>query len=125
MNQGLVRRIQCFKVNDGRSAYVTHSFYAHRSRPSLIIQEIDIINPSDQTLDLDFIQKPQVAKKDVKQLDQQEIEMKSSKVTFRMITYRISTRQHNAIIAVIITNALASSSHIKPDRYFSILTCFV
>ena len=61
MNKGLVRRVQCFKINEQRSAYVTHLLYAHRFRSSLIIQEIDIINPSEQTFDLDYQQKKQIS----------------------------------------------------------------
>jgi len=118
MNQGLVRRIQCFKISETRSAYVTHLLYAHRRRSSLIIQEIDIINPSEQTFDLDFQQKKQISTNDIKQLDKQEIEFDSSKHTFLMITNQISIRQHNSIIYVIITNKEISNSHIKPNRYF-------
>lgn len=116
MNQGLVRRIQCFKINEERSAYVTHLLYAHRYRPSLIVQEIDIINPSEQTFDLDYQQNKQTSKNDVKQLDKQQVAFKTSKDEFIMITNQISIRQHNSIIYVIITNKDIASSHVKPNR---------
>ncbi|CAF2531404.1 unnamed protein product [Rotaria sp. Silwood2] len=116
MNQGLVKRLQCFKISEERSAYVTHMLYAHRRRPSLIIQDIDIINPSDQTLDLDFQQKIQTSGNDIKQLDTQEFSIDPSKDTYLMTTYQMKARQHNSIIFVIITNKINPSTHIKPDR---------
>ncbi|CAF0976808.1 unnamed protein product [Rotaria sordida] len=115
MNQGLVKRLQCFKISEERSAYVTHMLYVHRYRPSLIIQEIDIINPSDQTLDLDFQHKTQISGNDIKQLDTQEFQIDSFKDTYFITTYQITTRQHNSTIFVIINNKIISSAHIKPD----------
>jgi len=120
MNQGLIKRIQCFKISEERSTYVTHLLYAHRRRSSLIIQEIDIINPSEQTFDLDFQQKKQILTNDIKQIDKQDIEFDSIKEKFIMITNQISIRQHHSIIYVIITNKDIPSSHVKPNRYFKI-----
>ncbi len=120
MNQGLVRRIQCFKISEERSAYVTHLLYAHRRRSSLIIQEIDIINPSEQTFDLDFQQKKQISTNDIIELDKKEVQFDSTKDKFLMITNQISTRQHNSIIYVIITNKDIPNSHVKPKRYCEI-----
>jgi hypothetical protein len=120
MNQGVVRRIQCFKISEQRSAYVTHLLYAHRYRSSLIIQEIDIINPSEQTFDLDFQQKKQISTNNIKQLDRQDIQFDSLKNKYLMITNQISIRQHKSIIYVIITNKEFSSRHIKPNRYYKI-----
>lgn len=124
MNQGLARRIQCFKISEERSAYVTHLLYAHRLRSSLIIQEIDIINPSEQTLDLEIRQKKQISINDVTQLDKKDILFESSKENFLMITNQMSIRQHNSIIYVIITNKEISNSHVKPNRYFLFLLLF-
>jgi hypothetical protein len=118
MNQGLIKRIQCFKISEERSTYVTHLLYAHRRRSSLIIQEIDIINPSEQTFDLDFQQKKQILTNDIKQIDKQDIEFDSIKEKFIIITNQISIRQHHSIIYVIITNKDIPSSHVKPNRYF-------
>ncbi|CAF1211326.1 unnamed protein product [Adineta steineri] len=115
MNHGVVRRIQCFKINAERSAYVTHLLYTHRRRSSLIIQEIDIVNPSEQTLDLDFQQEKSPVDNNIKQLDKQDIEFDSSKDKFMMITNQIPLRQHNSMIVVIITKKIVSKSHIKPD----------
>jgi hypothetical protein len=122
MNQGLVRRIQCFKISEEHSAYVTHLLYTHRRRPSLIIQEIDIINPSKQTVDLDFQQEKQISSSNIQQLDEQDTKFDSSNEKFLMITNQISTGQHNSIMFVIITNKIIPSSHIKPDRCVEI--CF-
>jgi len=118
MNHGLVRRIQCFKINEAHSAYVTHLLYAHRRRSSLIIQEIDIINPSEQTLDLDIQQKRQITTNDITQLDKKELTFPSVQDKFLMITNQISIRQHQSIIYVLITNKDISNSHVKPNRYF-------
>jgi hypothetical protein len=115
MNQGLVRRLQCFKISEKRSTYVTHLLYAHRRRPSLIIQEIDIINPSEQTFDLDFQQKKQILTNDIKQIDKQDIEFNSIKEKFIIIINQISIRQHNSIIYIIITNKDITNSHVKPN----------
>ncbi|CAF3573637.1 unnamed protein product [Rotaria sp. Silwood1] len=115
MNHGLVRRLQCFQISEVHSAYVTHTLYAHRCRSSLIIQEIDIINPSDQTLDLDFQQKTQKSGNDIKQLDLQVLQIDSTKDTYLMTTYQIITRQHNSSICVILTKKIISSTHIKPN----------
>ncbi len=120
MSQGLVRRLQCFQINEERSAYVTHLLYAHRRRSSVIIQEIDIINPSEQTFDLDFQQKNQMASNDLITLDKQEIQLDATKEKFLMITNQLSTRQHKSIIYVIITNKDLTSSHVKPNRYCDI-----
>ncbi|CAF1281560.1 unnamed protein product [Adineta steineri] len=114
MKQGLVRRIQCFKFSKERSAYVTHLLYAHRQRTSLIIQEIEIINPTEHTLDIDLQQKSQISKTDFKQLDQQDVQFDSTKDIYLMTTNQISTRQNNLIIFVIITNKIIINSHVNP-----------
>ncbi|CAF2706269.1 unnamed protein product [Rotaria sp. Silwood2] len=113
MKQGLVRRIQCFKFSEERSAHVTHLLYTHRKRPSLIVQEIDITNPSEHSLDLDLKQKNQISSNDLKQLDQQDVQFDSTKGIFLMSTNQLSIRQHNFIIYVIITNKIISNCHIK------------
>jgi hypothetical protein len=118
INQGLVRRIQCFKISEESSGYVTHSLYAHRRRPSLIIQEIEIINPTQQTLDLNFRQKKPLSRSDIKQIDKEDIGFDTTKDKFSMTTNQVSTRQHNSIIVVIITNKDISTSPLKPNRYF-------
>jgi hypothetical protein len=119
MKQGLVRRIQCLKFSKERSAYVTHLLYTHRKRSSLIIQEIDIINPSEHTLDLNLQRKKQIYENDFQEIDQQDIQFDSIKDSFLMTTNQISTRQHNFIIFVLITNKIISNSHVKPGRYVS------
>ncbi|CAF3440943.1 unnamed protein product [Rotaria socialis] len=115
MRHGLVKRIQCFRINNDRSAYVTHMLYAHRHRSSLIVQEINITNPSDETLDFDLLQKTQSSRQDVKQLDRKEIEFDSSKDKFLMTTYQLFTQERKSIIVVIITNKITSNIHIKPN----------
>ncbi len=117
MKQGLVRRIQCFKFSSERSAFVTHVLYAHRKRSSLIIQEIEITNPSEHTLDLDVQRKKQIDDHDYKQIDQEDIQFDSTKDIYQMTTNQISTRQHNFILFVFITNKILSNIHIKPGRY--------
>jgi hypothetical protein len=117
IKQGLVRRIQCYKFSKERSAFVTHLLYAHRKRPSLIIQEIEIMNPSEHTLDLDIQQKNSIIKNDLKQIDQQNVEFDLTKGSFLMTTYQLPIRQHYFIIFVIITNKIISNSHVKPGRY--------
>jgi hypothetical protein len=119
MKQGLVRRIQCLKFSNERSAYVTHLLYAHRKRSSLIIQEIDIINPSEHTLNLDIQRKKAIYENDLKQLDQQDVLFDSIKDIFQMTTNQMSTRQHTFIIFVILTNKIISNIHVKPGRYVS------
>ncbi|CAF1169033.1 unnamed protein product [Rotaria sordida] len=113
MKEGLVRRIQCFKISKERSAHVTHLLYTHRKRPSLIVQEIDITNPSEHTLDLDLKQKKQISTNDLKQLNQQDIQFDTTKDIFIMTTNQLSIRQHNFIIYVILTHKIISNSHIK------------
>lgn len=103
-------------MNDARSAYATHLLYAHRRRPSLIIQEIDIVNPSEQTLDLDLRISKQNVGNGIKRLDKQELQLDASKEKFIVTASRIALRQHNSIICVIITSQIPSNSHIKPDR---------
>jgi flagella basal body P-ring formation protein FlgA len=117
MKQGLIRRIQCFKFNEARSAYVTHLLYAHRQRPSLIIQEINIINPTEQTFDFDFQQKKRTTKSDTKLIEKQNIQFESSKEKFLMTTNQVSIQEHYSIIFVIITNQLIASSQVKPGGY--------
>ncbi len=119
MKQGLVRRIQCFKFSSERSAYLTHLLYAHRKRPSLIIQELDIINPSEHTLDLDLQRKNQINENELKQIADEDIQFDSTKDLFQMTTNQIATRQHTFIIFVILTNKILSTSHVKPGRYVS------
>jgi hypothetical protein len=114
MKQGLVKRIQCIKFISGRSAFVTHVLYAHRKRSSLIIQEIEIINPSEYALDLNVKRNKQINENDVKQIDQEDIQFDSTKDIYYMTTNQISTRQHNIILFVLITNKILSNIHIKP-----------
>jgi trehalose/maltose hydrolase-like predicted phosphorylase len=117
MSQGLVRRIQCFKFISGRSAFATHVLYAHRKRSSLIIQDIEIINPSEYALDLDVQINKRINENEFKQLDQDDIQFESTKEIYQMTTNQISARQHNVILFVIITNKILSNIHMKPSRY--------
>lgn len=119
IKQGLVRRIQCLKFSNERSAYVTHLLYAHRKRSSLIIQEIDIINPSEHTLDLDLQRKKQIFENDFQQLNEQDVQFDTTKELYLMTTNQISIRQHHFIIFVILTNKIISNNHVKPGRYVS------
>lgn len=116
MHNGVVRRAQCFKFSNERSAHASHILYAHRRRPSLIIQDIDIINPSEQMLDLDLKQKPQILNRDIKQLNQQEVQFDRMSNVYLMTTNQISLRQHNYIISVILTSKIPSTIHVKPGR---------
>ncbi|CAG0883181.1 unnamed protein product [Darwinula stevensoni] len=54
--QGVVKRFQCFPVWDG-VADVTYVSYVHRLFPSVLVQEVKILNPTgiDLTLDLSQI----------------------------------------------------------------------
>ncbi|CAF0868101.1 unnamed protein product [Adineta ricciae] len=116
MNHGLVRRLQCFKTSTTRSAYVTHLLYAHRHRPSLIVQEIDIVNPSEQTLDLSFALPKSVLSSNLEQLEQSESSDSKSFIT----TYKITLRDHTSILFVSITSKTPSKIHVKPnsqDKY--------
>lgn len=116
LKQGLVRRIQCFQINSDRSAYLSHILYAHRKRPSLIVQEIEIVNPSEQSLDLDFQRKKQSIEHDYKQLDEEDVQFDVSKETYQMTTNQISTRPHHYILFVIIQTKILSNSHVKARR---------
>ena len=117
MNKGLIRRFQCFKIKDRYSFHVNHLLYAHRRRSSLIIQEINIQNPSDQTLNVNFIQNKQTSNFDLRQLHQQDIQFDSSKDRFEMVTYQILVRKQHSIICVIISKKIISNQRIKPARY--------
>ncbi|CAF3353530.1 unnamed protein product [Rotaria socialis] len=114
MKEGVVRRIQCFKFSKERSAHVTHVLYAHRKRPSLIVQDIDIINPSEHTLDLALKQNNQILNNDLKQLDQQDVQFDQTKDSYIMTTNQIPVRQHGFIIYVILTNRIISTTNVKP-----------
>ena len=117
LKQGLVRRIQCLKFNSERSAFVSHLLYTHRKRSSLIIQEIEINNPTEFTLDLDLRQQKASHENDLKEIHQETVQFDSSKDLFHMTTNQLSTRQHHSIIFVILTNQILSNSHVKPGRY--------
>lgn len=114
MNQGLVRRVQCFKINAMHSASVTHLLYTHRRRPSLIIQEIDIHNPSEQTLDLTYGQKHQISTSGITQLDRQDLTLPSTEGSFLMITNQISLGHHQSIIYTLLTGKDLPDSHVQP-----------
>lgn len=116
IKQGLVRRIQCFQYSSQRPASVTHTLYAHRKRPSLIIQEIDILNPSETALDLDFQRKKQSLDHDYKQLEEDDVQFDTSKDIYQMTTSQISTRPHHVILFVTIKNKILSNSHVKAGR---------
>lgn len=116
IKQGLVRRIQCFQINSDRPAYLTHILYAHRKRPSLIIQEIEIVNPSGYSLDLNFQQKKQSSDHDYKQIDEEDVQFDASKEIYQMTTNQISARQHHYILFVIIKPKILSNSRVKARR---------
>ena len=122
MKRGLVRRIQCFKLSNERSAHLTHLMYAHRTRASLIVQELEMINPSEHTLDLNFEATKPTPKHDMKVLNEQDIQFDTSRETFSMTSNQISPRQHHSILFVIITSKLPSSNHVKPGRSVDDLT---
>ena len=114
MNQGLVRRVQCFKITEIHSATVTHLLYTHRRHPSLIMQEIDIHNPSEQTLDLKYAQKHQMSTSGITQLDQQDLTFPSTQGNFLMITNQIALDHHQSIIYTLISSKDLPESHVQP-----------
>ncbi|CAF0867941.1 unnamed protein product [Didymodactylos carnosus] len=122
MRTGLVRRISCFKHDGTKSAYVKHLLYAHRTKPSLLIQEVEISNPSDYTLDLDFKQIDETkSSTTTKQLDQQDIsftsDVSSSNDLFTLTTSQISVRPHNNNFVIMVTlsqKLRTTQAHIKP-----------
>lgn len=116
MKHGIVRRIQCFKFSQERSAYVTHTLYAHRKRSSLIVQEIEMINPTEHTLDLDLQPAKPITKIETKLLNQQDLQFDFSKDLFLMTTNQISYRPHHAILCVIISTKTPANIHIRPGR---------
>jgi hypothetical protein len=117
LNHGLVRRIQCFKLSETRSAHFTHLLYAHRTRTSLIVQELETINPTENTLDLDFQQTNPMSKHDLKILEQEDVQFDLSNEKFQLTINQISPRQHHSIIFAILTTKSLSTSHVKPGRY--------
>ncbi|CAD6191868.1 unnamed protein product [Caenorhabditis auriculariae] len=48
---GISRKIQCTVV-DGECACVIVSFYAHRTRPNVLVQDIKVVNPTKSTIRL-------------------------------------------------------------------------
>lgn len=49
---GVVYRYQCMRMG----LYVKHQYYAHRTIPGLLVQEIKVVNPSDMNLNLEVSQ---------------------------------------------------------------------
>ncbi|XP_014664505.1 PREDICTED: uncharacterized protein KIAA2013 homolog [Priapulus caudatus] len=48
---GLVYRYQCIKIpQSSMCVTVDHIFYAHRTRPSVLVHEVELYNPMDSTL---------------------------------------------------------------------------
>lgn len=114
MKQGVLRRLQCFKFSESRSASVNHLLYAHRKRSSLIVQEIDFVNPSENTLDLNLEQKQLSFRPDLKTLDERDVQFESSDEKFAMTIHQISPRQHHLILVVTISTKILPNIHIKP-----------
>lgn len=108
MKEGYLRRFQCVPMLDRRFAHVSHRLYVHRRRPSLIVQDIEIVNPSDESLVLNLR---------TKHAKQQEMKLDSHKETFLLTTDRISLRQHRSIVFVVLTSQLLLESPVKPQRY--------
>ncbi|KAJ1525932.1 hypothetical protein ONE63_009120 [Megalurothrips usitatus] len=48
---GVVYRYQCMHMG----LYVKYQYYAHRTIPGLLVQEIKVVNPSDMNLNLDVV----------------------------------------------------------------------
>ena len=110
MKEGFLRRFHCIPMNDRRLAHVSHRLYVHRRRPSLIVQDIELVNPSDESLELSFR---------TKRANQQEIKLDSQKETFLLTADRISLRDHRSIVFVVLTSQLRLDSPLKPQRYSS------
>jgi hypothetical protein len=119
MKQGFVERIECFQVDEDYSAHVTHRVYIHRRRPSLIIQYIDIFNPTERTLEFHLEVKRSSMSNHLKQLDEQNIQIGSLKEFYRMITNQLPMKQHMSLIFVIITSKSPTNSFVKSGRYVS------
>lgn len=52
---GLVNRIKCFQINSD-CITITHTVFAHRIRPSVLIEEISLNNPTKESVTFDLIQ---------------------------------------------------------------------
>lgn len=116
MNQGAVRRVQCFKLSQERSAFASHLLYVHRIRPSIIVQEIELINPSEHMLDLEFRTTKDHTRNDLKLIEEKDFPLDFSKDTYLLKILQISMRQHNSIICVILSPKIPENTRIKPDR---------
>lgn len=113
---GVTRRIQCFKFSESRSASVTHLLYAHRKRPSLIVQEIDIANPSATTFELNFEERQPIVKHDSKTIAEENVQLDGTDERFTMTINQISPRQHHSILIVIITKKISPKISIGAGR---------
>lgn len=116
MKNGVTRRIQCFKFSESRSAFVTHLLYAHRKRGSLIVQEIDIVNPSETTFDLNIEGKAQIIKHDLKTLSQEVVQFDTTDDQFQLKIDQIFPRQHHSILIVTITKKIQSKIRVAAER---------
>jgi len=56
ITSGLVHQIQCYCNDDKDCVTVTKTLFAHRTRPSLMIEEIVLTNPKKENLAVDMLQ---------------------------------------------------------------------
>ncbi|ELU16232.1 hypothetical protein CAPTEDRAFT_221835 [Capitella teleta] len=56
IRSGLVYRVQCFEAGSGYCINAASQFYVHKTRPSVLIQEFRIENPTDRAVTIDMDQ---------------------------------------------------------------------
>lgn len=116
MRKAFIQRIKCFKINERYSAHVTQRLYAHRQQPSLIVQDISIVNPSDQTIEFEMQKRKLRVRGNARQLTEEEISIGQQKEIFSIVTYRLALKQHQSVLFVVVEKKNLLNDPIPPTR---------
>lgn len=110
---GIVHRLQAWKQPGGAALDVMYQIYAHRSLPSLLLQDIKVVNPSDQDTLVDVEQMglgdwPSAATNTIKLVHGE------GEHQYTVVTGAVEVPKTNKVIAVaIVTLRVPSSLQVK------------
>lgn len=103
--RAFVEQIQCFEFDEKIST--SNRIFVHRTRPSLLIQQINLINPTDKTIEFDL------RRSSGKSSNEKTLKIDENKENFLVQNFQIGS-----IRLVVIQNEISSKISVKPNERF-------
>jgi hypothetical protein len=116
---GVVHRIQCFLLQTDACVTVKSTVYAHRTRPSCLVQELRIHNPTDHSVTLEVRQVGVSGWSDAKIINSRITTGRSTNLEYTLVSGTASVSSHLSYAVVIAYVKQPESITVKANSIWS------